>query len=239
MSGPVGELLRRVDRALEDHAQADRTTRSVELLTNLEKQISPYVEDLGQAVGAFGALDQVHRSTERPETHALATACRQAAEHVRQNKSGPQDLPRTLRNIQEVVNNATVAARDAWREFIDASMPGLESLNNLAEMLTQMGADKLQVAKLRNGVTGLRALSRRLPDASAPSEATAAVDVIYPALTILLGDNDAHSDIRHFMEAVAQGGAHVRALTSAVKDWMRRNGREDSFKIVAGRPASE
>ena len=160
MSGPVGELLRRVDSALEDHAQADRTTRSVELLTNLEKQVSPYVEDLGQAVAAFGALDQVHRLTERPETRALAAACREAAEQVRQNKSGPQDLPRTLRNIHDVVNNATDAARDAWREFIDASMPGLDSLNNLAEMLSQMRADRLQVASLQKSVTDLRALSR-------------------------------------------------------------------------------
>jgi hypothetical protein len=240
MSEPVGELLRRVDRALEDYAQADRTTRSVELLTNLEKQVSPYVEDLGQAVAAFGALDQVHRLTERPETHALAAACRGAAQQVRQNKSGPQDLPRTFRNIHEVVNNATVAARDAWREFIDASMPGLDSLNNLAGMLSQMKADRLQVASLQKSVTDLRALSRRLPDASAPDQATAAVAAIRAALTALLGDSDAdNEEVRSFMETVARGGAPLRGLPPAVTEWLRRRGLVNSFKIVAGRPASE
>jgi hypothetical protein len=240
MSAPVGELLCRVDRALEDHAQADRTTRSVELLTNLEKQVSPYIEDLGQAVDAFVALDQVHRLTERPETHVLAAACREAAEQVRQNKSGPQDLPRTLRNIHDVVNNATVAARDAWREFIDASMPGLDSLNNLAEMLSQMGADRLQVASLQKSVTDLRALSRRLPDASAPGRAIAAVTAIRAALTALLGGSDAENEeVRSFVEAVARGGAPLRALSPAVKDWIRHRGLVDSFKIVAGRPADE
>lgn len=244
MSGPVGELLSRVDRALEDHAQADRTTQSVELLTNLEKQVSPYVEDLDQAVVAFGALDQVHRLTGRPGTHALAAACREAAEQVRQNKSGPQDLPRTLRNIREVVKNATEAARDAWQAFIDASMPGMDSLNDLAEMLSQMGADRLQVANLQKGITDLRALSRRLPNASAPDRASAAVAAIRAALTALLGDSDSdneevNEEVRFFMEQVAQGGAPLRALTPTVKGWIRGRGLVNSFKIVAGRPASE
>jgi hypothetical protein len=239
MSGPVGELLRRVDRALEDHAQADRTTRSVELLTNLEKQLLPYLEDLRQAAAALDALDQVSRATDRPETRELAAACRKAAELVRQDKSGPQDLPRTLRHIMDIVKTATESARDAWREYVDESMPGLDSLDKLAEMLGHIRADPLQAATLRKGVTDLRALSRRLPDASAPSRAAAAVDVIYPALTILLGDSDSDSDVRHFMETVARGGAPVRALTPVVKHWMRGSGVEDSFKIVAGPPASE
>jgi hypothetical protein len=118
-------------------------------------------------------------------------------------------------------------------------MPGLDNLNLLAEMLSQMGADRLEAANLRKGVMELRALSRRLPDASAPSKAAAAVDVIYPALTVLVGDSDAHNDVRHFVETVARGGAHVRALTPTVKDWMRRSGLEEAFKIDAGRPASE
>jgi hypothetical protein len=239
MSESLDELLRRVDRALGDHAHADQTTRTVESLTNLEKQLSPYIEDLRQVVAAFGALDQVRRSAEQPETRTLAAACREAAELVRQDKSAPLDLPRTLRRITDVVNTTTASARDTWREYIDDSMPGLDSLDKLAEMLGHIRADPLQAAALRKGVTDLRALSRRLPDASAPSQATAAVDVIYPALTILLGDSDADSDIRHFMETVARGGAHVRALTPAVKDWMHGSGVEDSFKIVAGRPSSE
>jgi hypothetical protein len=240
MSGPVGELLHRVDRALEDHAHADRTTRTVEILTNLEKQISPHVEDLGQVVAAFGALDQVHRLTERPATYALAAACREAAGQVRQTKSGPQDLPRTLRNIHDVAKNATDAARDAWREFIDASMPGLDSLNNLAEMLTQMRADRLQVASLQESVADLRTLSRRLPDASAPHRASAAVAAIRAALTALLGGSDAdNEEVQSFMETVTRGGAPLRALTPAVQEWIRRRGFVNSFKIVAGRPASE
>jgi hypothetical protein len=239
MSGTVGELLRRVDRALEDHAQADRTTRSVELLTNLEKQLLPYLEDLRQAAAAFDALDQVRSPTERPETRELAAACRKAAGLVRQDKSGPQDLPRTLRHITDIVKTATESARDAWREYVDESMPGLDSLDQLAEMLGHIQADPLQAANLRKGVRDLRTLSRRLPDASAPSRAAAAVDVIYPALTILLGDSDADSDVRHFMETVARGGAPVRALTPVVKNWMHGSGVENSFKIVAGRPASE
>lgn len=240
MSGPVEELLRRVDRALEDHAQADRTTRNVELLTNLEKQVSPYVEDLSQAVAAFGALDQVHRLTGRPETNALVVACCEAAEHVRQNKSGPQDLPRTLRNIHDIVRDATVAARDAWHEYIDAIMPGLDSLVNLAGILAQLKADRLQVANLQKSVTDLRTLSRRLPDASAPDKATAAVAAVRTALTVLLGGSDAdNEEVRLFMEKVARGGAPLRALTPVVKDWIRRRGLGNSFKIVAGQPASE
>lgn len=239
MSESVDELLRRVDRALEDHAHADQTTKVVESLTSLEKQLSPYIEYLGEAVAAFGALDQVRRPAERPDTRQLAATCREAAGLVRQNKSGPEELPRIIKRINDVVNSAKATARDAWREFVDVRMPGLDGLNDLAEMLSQMGADRLQASNLRKGVTDLRTLSRRVPDESAPGQATAAVAAIRAALTALLGDSDADNDVRHFMETVARGGAHVRTLTPAVKDWMRRSGVEDSFKIVAGRPTSE
>jgi len=240
VSESVDDLLRRVDRALEDHASADQTTRTVKVLTDLENQLAPYVEDLDRVVAGFGALDQVRRPTERPETRALAAACREAAALVRQDKSGPENLPRTLRHINDIVNTATVTARDAWREFIDMRMPGLDSLGNLAEMLSQIRADRLQAAALRKGVTDLRALSRRLPDAASPGRATAAVDAIRAALTALLGDSDADNDeVRHFTEAVARGGAPVGALTPAVTDWMRRRGLERSFKVVAGQPPSE
>jgi hypothetical protein len=240
VSESVDTLLSRVDRALKDHAHADQTTRTVEHLTNLEKQLTPYIEDLDQAVAASSALDQVRRPMERPETQALAAACRHSAELVRQNKLEPPDLPRILRQINDLLKTANATARDAWHEFIDTSMPGLDSLKNLTEMLSQMGADKLQVANLRRGVSDLRALSRNLPDASAPSRAYAAVDVIYPALTVLLGDSDTDSEeVRYFIDAVARGGAQVDALTPAVKHWMHHSGVENSFKIVAGRPTSE
>jgi len=240
MSESVDELLRRVDRALEDYAHADQTTRTVESLTNLEKELSPYVDEVSEVITGFGALDQVGWPADRPSTRALAAACRQAAVLVRENKSGPPDLPRTLRGISAVVKAATVTARDAWREFIDASMPGLDSLNNLAEMLSQMGADRLQATKLRQGVTDLRILARRLPDESGPDQVAEAVAVIRAARAALLGDSDAESDeVRHFMDAVARGGAHVRLLTPGVRDWMRRRGIEHSFKFVAGQPASD
>jgi hypothetical protein len=239
VSESVNELLRRVERALEEHAHAEDTTRTVESLTNLEEQLSPHIKNLGQAVDAFDTLDEVSMPAERPDTQFLATACRVAAEVVRRNKSGPQDLPRTLRDINDVVNTAKATAQPVWREFIDGLIPGLDSLNLFTEMLSKMVTDKVQVANLRRGVTDLRALSRRLPDASAPIQATAAVDIIYPAMTVLLGDTDADSDVRHFLETVARGGAHVRALTQAVKVWMRRRGVEGSFKIVAGQPANE
>lgn len=240
MNESVDELLRRVDRGLEDHAHADQTTSRVEMLTNLENELSPHVQGLGTVVAAFSVLDRVGKAADRPDTRSLAAACREAAELMRRDNSGPQDLPRTLRRIGEVGSEASVTARDAWRDFIDGLMPGLESLNDLAEMLGQIRADRLQAANLRRGVTDLRALSRRLPGESAPEQAAAAMAAIRAALTALLGDSDADNDeIRHFIEAVARGGAHVQTVTPAVRDWMVRIGVEDSFKIVAGRPASE
>jgi len=91
-------------------------------------------------------------------------------------------------------------------------------------------------------VAGLRALARHLPDESGPAQAAAAVTAIHTALTALLGDSDADADnveVQRFMEAVSHGGAHLRLLTPRVQDWMRRHGLEDSFRIGAGRPASE
>jgi hypothetical protein len=239
MSESVGELLRRVDRSLDDHADADRTTRIVESLTNLENQLSPHIEGLGQVIAAFDALGQVGMPAERPDTRSVAVACREAGELVRQNKSVPQDLHRTLRDINEVVNAAKGTARDAWREFIYASIPALNSLNDLAGMLSRMRADERQLANLRNGAADLRALSRSLPDESAPDQATRAFAAIRGSLMALLGDSDADNEVGLFILNVARGGAHVRALTTVVKDWMRQNGFEDSFKIVAGRPANE
>jgi hypothetical protein len=237
VSGHVDELLRRVDRALEDHARADQTTRAVESLASLEEQLSPYIEDLGRVVAAFNTLDQIRIMTERPETRSLAAACREAAELVREHQSGPQDVPRTFRDIRKVVNDATTTARDAWREFIATQVPDLDSLDDLARTLSQMKADRLQVDNLRTSVAGLRDISLNLPDESAPTQVTAAVAAIHSALTALLGDSDGGNDVRQFVEAVARGGAHVRAMTPDVKDWMNRSGLEDSFMVVvAARP---
>ena len=239
MSESAAELLRRVDRALTDYARADQVTRTVENLTSLEKQLSPHVEDLGQAVAAFDALDQVNQPVERPDTRAAITACRKTAELVRQNKSAPQDLPRTLRLITDVVKTANATALDAWRESINARVPGLDSLNKLADTLSQLGAAKLQVANLRAAVSDLQRLSRQLPGKSAPTQAAKAVEDIRAALRLLLGGGTDNDEVRHFVEAVARGGAHVRDLTPAVMEWMRSSQIENSFKIIAGKPASE
>lgn len=240
MSESINDVLHRVDRAIENHIRADQTTRTVKYLTDLEKQIAPYIDDLDGIVASFGVLNRVGKPAKRPQTRVLSVACRQASGLVRQDKTGPRDLPRTLRQINDVVNAATATARDAWREFIDEETPGLDSLSNLAEMLSQIQADRNQAATLRKGVVDLRFLSRRLPDKSAPGQAAAAAVAIRTALAALLGTGDAdNEEVRTFLEGVAHGGAHVRTLTPAVRDWMRRSKIEDSFKIVAGRPAND
>ena len=106
---------------------------------------------------------------------------------MRQNKSAPQDLPRTLRHITDAVKTANATAQDAWRESINARVPGLDSLNKLADTLSQLGAAKLQVANLRTAVSDLQRLSRRLPESPAPAQAAKAVEDIRAALTVLLG----------------------------------------------------
>jgi hypothetical protein len=239
VSGSAAELLRRVDQALTDYARADQVTRTVENLTSLEKQLSPHVEDLGQAVAALDALDRVNQSVERPDTRAAITACRKTAEFVRQNRSAPQDLPRTLRLITDAVKTANTTALEAWQESINARVPGLDSLNKLADTLSQLGAAKPQVANLRTAVSDLQRLSRQLPGKSAPTQAAKAAEDIRAALQVLLGSGTDNDEVRHFVEAVARGGAHVRDLTPDVMQWMRNSQIEISFKIIAGKPASE
>jgi hypothetical protein len=118
-------------------------------------------------------------------------------------------------------------------------MPGLDSLNKLADTLNELGADRSQISKLRTAMSDLRQLSRRLPGESAPAQATKAVDAIDAALDILLGGGTDDDEVRHFVETVARGGAHVRDLTPAVAEWMLHNRIEGSFRIVAGKPANE
>ncbi len=239
MSKSAAELLHRVDRALTDYARADQVTRTVENLTSLEKQLSPHVEDLGQAVAAFDALQQVNQPVERPDTRAAVTACRKMADLVRQNRSAPQDLPRTLRLITDAVKTADATAQDAWRESINARMPGLDSLSKLADTLSQLGAAKLQVANLRAAVSDLQRLYRQLPGKPAPALAAKAIEDIRATLGALLGGGTDNDEVRHFVEAVARGGAHVRDLTTAVMEWMQGSQIESSFKIIAGKPADE
>ena len=239
MTRSAAELLHRVDEALTDHARADRVTRTVENLISLEKQLAPHVEDLRQAVAALDALDRVNQPVERPDTLAAITACRKTAEFVRENRSAPQDLPRTLRLITDAVKTANKTALEAWRESINARVPGLDSLNKLADTLSQLGAAKPQVANLRTAVSDLQRLSQQLPGKSAPTHAAKAAEDIRAALQALLGSGTDNDEVRHFVETVARGGAHVRDLTTTVMDWMHDSQIENSFKIVAGKPASE
>ena len=107
-------------------------------------------------------------------------------------------------------------------------------------MLDHLGADRQQAKNLRASAAELRKLSRVLPEERAPEEALALVTDVRGALAALLGGSDSgNEEVRHFMTAIAQGGAPLQALTPAVTDWMRRHGIEGEFKIVAGRPVSE
>jgi hypothetical protein len=240
MSEAADQLLHRVDRALEDYAKADLITRSVTSLTNLENEISPYADKLSQIVSAFEILDRVHKPTDRPDTYALASECRRAAELVLQDKSGPRDLPRTLRQINEVISNTSDVIREAWRDYVDALMPDIDSLSNLADLLGGIRGDRLQSASLKKSLVNLRTVSRRLPDAFSQDQVSTLIVAIRSALTLLLGDGYVdNGEVREFIEAVAGGGAHVRTLSPAVKEWMERTGVEGSFKILAGRPSSE
>jgi hypothetical protein len=239
MTESVAELLQRVEQALDEYERADETTRTVELLTRAEMDVSPHVEDLEHMVDAFNVLTHAGRIGIRPDTSALARTLRATAAQVRQKKTLPLDHSKTLREVQRIVDGARLTARENWRESIEASMPGLDGLAPLANVLSQLGENPAQVEKLRREATELRALSKELPDESAPSKVTQKISVIEQALMSLLGDSRESGDVRKFIEMAARGGAPVRALTPAVMDWMRRNNTEGSFKIISGRPASE
>jgi hypothetical protein len=239
MSGSVDDLMRQVDRALSDHADAERATRRVEILTVLNSDLQSITTRLDQATSAFAALDHVGAPADRPETRSLVIACREAAWQLRREKSGSADLARSLKRVGDVASTASGTARDVWREYVDQCMPGLAGLDGLADVLGQLNADQTQVAALKSGVADLQALSRRVPDESAPRKTAAAVQAVRAAVTALVGDDSAGDDeVRRFIEAAAHGGAHVQALSPAVLDWMRHSGSERSFKIVPGRPVS-
>jgi hypothetical protein len=239
MSGSVDDLMRKVDRALSDHADAERATRRVEILTGLEGELQSIAAGLDQATSAFAALDEVGAPADRPDTRSLVIACREAAGQLRREKSRPADLTRSLKDVGDVASTASATAKDAWREYVDQRMPGLAGLNSLADTLGQLRADRTQVAALKKGVADLQALTRKVPDSDAPRKAALAVQAVRTALTALVGDDSGGDDeVRHFIEAAAQGGAHVGALSQTVREWMRRSGTEQSFKIVPGRPVS-
>src|SRR5690242_6965988 len=124
MSESVAELLQRVEQGLDEYERADETTRTVELLTRAEMDVSPHVEDLERLVDAFDVLTHAGRTGIRPDTSALARTLRATAAQVRQKKTLSLDHSKTLREVQRIVDGARATARENWREFVDASMPG-------------------------------------------------------------------------------------------------------------------
>jgi len=239
MTESAAELLQRVEEALGEFERADQTTQVVESLTRAEIEVRPYIEDLERMVSAFDVLTRVGEIVERPDTRAPAAALRAAAKRMRREKILPQEHPRTLRDVQRVVNSARETAKEGWRDSIDARMPGLDGLSGLATVLGQLGTDQAQVEKLRRAANELKAISKNLPDETAPAIVSEKIAAINETLTSLLGGNREAADVLRFLEMVARGGASVSALTPAVRDWMRRRNTEGSFKIVSGRPAGE
>jgi len=239
MTESMTEHLQRVEEALGEYEQADQTTRTVESLTRAKDEIRPYVEDLERMVDAFDVLTRVGLPPERPDTRATAVALRATANRVRRSKTVPPDHPRILREIQHIVNTARETTKDSWREFIDERMPSLDGLSGLATILGQLGEDPRKTESLRRAASDLKTLSRELPDGATLDRATEKITAINEALTSLLGGSREAADVQRFLEMVARRGAPVSALTPAVRDWMRRNNTENSFKIVSGRPANE
>jgi hypothetical protein len=238
MSESAGELLSRVDRALEEYGDIRQTTQRVRDLRSLQGDIRSLSQSLRQVDAGLAALDQVGAPATRPQTRPLAAACRDAAGQVRQARSAPRNLP--LKPMNDVAREAAEAAAEAWRAFIELSQPGLDSLGTLADTLARVGLDRTQATALKEAARSLQALARKMPDDEAVSQVGEAVYAARAARAALVGDSDAgRGDVGQFVEGVAQGGAPVTALTPAVRDWMRSHGIEPSFKIVPTRPARD
>lgn len=238
MSEPIAELLDRLDRALGDYVNGERTIRAIKDLTTIATELEPAKTFSGLSAG-FAELDSDAAQTAQVSVGDLASVCRSAADQVRKDRDAPNQYFRIVKSVSALASDAEKAIMQSWRDLIERAMPGWDSLNSLADVLGRAQVDSNQVAGLKRAVVRVRELSRRLPDEGSRAELTAAIRTLRASVTVLIGNDQDDGQVQRFLRAAATGGAHVSAVTSDVRAWMREKDIEDSFKIVLGRPTDE
>ena len=236
MSGSAGLLVQRASEVLENYSNYERTMRTVVQLTELESDLGDLTDSMRKIVAGFAVLDQVSGPAARPQAPSTAAAWRATSAELRATHTLPATRQFQLKPVLELIRSAREDVSIRWRAYVHSQMPGLEGLPDLADILSQVGADLHQVDSLRRGVAAMEKLARQMPDQHAADEVVDAVSQMRSALAALVGYSD---EVRRFIDDATGGGAPIRALTPAVREWLHTSGTTKSFKIVAGRPTHD
>lgn len=132
---------------------------------------------------------------------------------------------------QMTYQELTDALKAAWSQFIATAYTG-ESPNHLERSLavTDLNLNQLRLYKQTyiqlNGLTRSRPQERR--DFDRVRELARQLGEIYQRL-----DFNVPEGVKHFLQAVADGGADLDLLTEEVRGWLQQQGSSGHYRIVA------
>lgn len=143
---------------------------------------------------------------------------------------GERPLARSIQGLERFGSDVDTAVKTRWGSYASEALGDVSDLTSLTETLSEV-----------DGISDLsEALGKALGDlartqGSLPSAASVALIAAARSSLQQLEDSLQPESVRHFLSAVARGGASIE-LTPDVLDWLRSHGALAGFRIVAGPP---
>lgn len=146
----------------------------------------------------------------------------------------PRPLTRVRTALERFRGDVQTAVKERWGAYA-------------SDQLGDVG-DLLSLAKTLSTVEGIADLSQQLETAlgelaraqnSIPSKQSAVTLKRAEASLRKLEESLQPDSVRHFLSAVARGGASIELLSKDVTEWLKSHNALGRFRIVAGSPTEE
>lgn len=170
-----------------------------------------------------------------PSIDGLLDAADAVADGLTADREQPQPQRRAIESLRDAVRTSSTDLTSAWREHVANVAAASRGMGDLAAAFTSVPGAGDTARRLQSVITELSGLGQRQPSIEAVARLGELRDLVPTLLASLVGDE---KSVRRFAASLAGGGASVEQLTPEVLAWMRTSGFLNSFKIVAGRPAS-
>ncbi|UBV45515.1 hypothetical protein LAJ19_21565 (plasmid) [Deinococcus taeanensis] len=225
--------------------QGTEKLKRVQQHKNLHDHLSSRATDVRarrQAVQHLSATVANTQQFEFPEDKKLRASARKQLEMIEtlhgQFQESPaallsNELPHTLRLIDQVEQAARDALREQWRAHVDAMTPSLPEV--VLDVLATQPAQTKTVKRIKEVTQSLRKLRDRYPVTSSDLNELRGAEVAIRSTQQELQAAAVPDEVVTFLKDCTTGGATLSTLTPGVMEWLRAHQVTHAFAITMRR----
>lgn len=227
----VSERSQRVRAGLTSLSNAEQLANTSKALHQQLESVRAVQRDLGRASETLAVARRGGFAPAIPECRPALESFDRALGNVGGSGGAVEAAVEAGRDLARTVRDTV---QRAWQRHIDGRLPSLDGLAKLVDAFVDVEGAAREATRLHLALEEVRRMADRTPTDQLVATLDQWANEIPAALTRLVGDDP---EVRRFAEQTARGGASLASLTPVVRAWLADKRFEQSFKIVAGRPA--